>query len=78
MTTEITWVLFTKRTDDPKLAWLEARLREVGIPSRRNGHSWHAPVLEVPQDRLDQAWAVLAPVDGVDDDDPMFQQEGNR
>lgn len=66
------WVRFTKRTDDPKLAWLERRLRAAGIPSRRNGYSFHAPILEVPKDKLDAAWEILRPVDDVDDDDPMF------
>lgn len=67
------WVMFTKRTDDPKLAWLAGQLDEAGIPHRRNGWSFHAPILEVPEDRLEDAWAILTPVDDVDDDDPMFQ-----
>jgi hypothetical protein len=69
------WVLFTKRTDDPKLAWLERRLDEARIPHRRAGWSWHAPILEVPSDRLDDAWKILTPVDDIEDDDPRFTEE---
>ena len=68
------FVRFTKRTNDPKLAWLENRLREAGIPSRRSGCSWHAPILEVPESKFAEAWGVITPVDDVPDDDPMFQE----
>lgn len=80
------WVRFTKRTDDPKLAWVERRLAERGIPSRRVGHSFHAPILEVPQDREVAAWALLAEpfdeadgptVDDMPDDDPVFSDDGD-
>jgi hypothetical protein len=66
------WVMFTRRTNDPKLAWLERRLRAAGIPSRRNRRSFHAPILEVPEEHLDRAREILALVDDVDDDDPRF------
>ena len=66
------WVMFTKRTDDPKLSWLERALERVGIPSRRNGSSFHAPILEVPEEKLDAAWEILTPVDDVPDDDERF------
>ena len=66
------YVLFTKRTDDPKLAWLERQLAAAGIKSRRNGESWHAPILEVKQKDLQAAWDILAPVDDLLDDDPGF------
>ena len=66
------WVMFTKRTDGPKLVWLERVLARVGIPSRRNGHSFHAPILEVPKDKLDAAWEILTPVDDIPDDDERF------
>ncbi len=76
------WVMFTKRTDDPKLAWIERTLTNRGIPSRRNGFSWHAPILEVPEQHIEAANALLTePVDGasnnqtiddVPDDDPTF------
>ena len=66
------WETFTRRTDDPKLAWLECQLLKAGIPSRRSGYSHHAPVLEVPEEHLDAAWAILTPVDDVEDDDPRW------
>lgn len=71
----IPWVLFTKRTESPKLAWLEHQLDEAGIPHRRNGSSFHAPILEVPENRLGAAWSILDPVDDIPDDDPMFTKE---
>lgn len=67
------WVLFTKRTEDPKLAWLEVQLTAAGIESRREGHSAHAPILQVHQSDLDAAWKILDPVDELPDDDAMFQ-----
>jgi hypothetical protein len=69
------WVLFTKRTDDPKLAWLENALANAGIKSRRSGESWHAPVLEVKQRDLDAAWEILAPIDDIADDSPRWSQD---
>lgn len=68
------WVRFTKRTEDPKLKWLEAELKRHGIKSRRNGESWHAPILEVKQKDLDAAWKILDPVDDVPDDDARFRE----
>jgi hypothetical protein len=67
------WVQFTKRTDDLKLVWLERRLDDQGIPHRRNGESWHAPITEVAADRLEDAWKILTPVDDWEDDDPRFE-----
>lgn len=72
MPADVEWVRFTKRTEDPKLACLERQLRHAGIPCRRNGASWHAPILEVPEERLEDAWKILRPVDEIDDDDEMF------
>jgi hypothetical protein len=66
------WEQFTKRTNEPKLSWLEGQLTAHGIPHRRNGESFHAPILEVPPDHLPAAWAILTPVDDVPDDDPRF------
>lgn len=66
------WTLFTKRTNDPKLSWLEDRLNDVGIPHRRSGRSFHAPILEVPAEYLEEAWDILDPVDDIEDDDPQF------
>ncbi len=77
MSLEHKWVRFTKRTDDPKLSWLEARLLEAGIPYRRNGQSFHAPILEVPEELLDKAWTLLPQqIDELPDDDPMFANAG--
>jgi hypothetical protein len=66
------WTQFTKRTNDPKLAALEAMLRRAGIPYRRHGKSFHAPILQVPADVLDEAWKILDPIDDIPDDDPRW------
>ena len=80
-----TWVSFTRRTEDPKLAYIESRLFDMNIPCRRNGHSFHAPILEVPENALQLAYGLLAEkfpekfpgrrktIDEMDDDDPAFQ-----
>lgn len=80
------WVTFCKRTEDPKLCYYESRLDEMGIPHRRNGESWHAPILEVPADRHAEAYALFREVtdhdndgnpiylDDIPDDDPMFDE----
>lgn len=68
------WVRLTRRTDDPKLQWFQGRLDELGIPNRRNGHSFHAPILEVDSERYGDAYAVLEPVDDIPDDDERFKQ----
>ena len=55
------WVTLCKRTDDPKLAWIEAHLALKGIPSRRGIPSFHADAtLEVPEQFETQAWDFLA------------------
>lgn len=69
------FVMFTKRTEDPKLSWLEAQLSKAGIPSRRNGHSFHAPILEVREQDLERAWEILTPVDDIPDDDPRWEAD---
>jgi hypothetical protein len=74
------WVMLTKRTEDPKLTWLQRQLARLGIRSRRNGASFHAPILEVHKSDEERAWAFLGSqidqsgrtVDDIDDDDPMF------
>ena len=66
------WVTFTRRTNDPKLAWLENELDIAGIEHRRNGESPHAPILEVLELDLEEAWDILKPVDDIADDDPRF------
>lgn len=67
-----TWTMFTKRTNDPKLTALEELLNEQGIPSRRHGESWHAPILQVPEGYLGMAWEILIPIDDIPDDDPVW------
>ena len=66
------WVTFTRRTNEPKLVWLERQLDLKGIPHKRQGHSFHAPVLGVPDTCLVAAWDILMAVDDVPDDDPRF------
>lgn len=73
------WTGFTRRTEDPKLAYLEHRLTAMGIPHRRNGDSFHAPILEVDSTRHDEAYALLSEpdakhgrLDEVPDDDPRY------
>ena len=83
----VKWATFTRRTNDPKLAWIENALAEMGIPSQRSGHSFHAPILQVPVEYIHQADAWLASpfdgetdertgktitVDDMPDDDPVF------
>lgn len=73
---------FTKRTEDPKLAWLEQQLTEAGIPHLRDGESFHAPILVVAKDRLGDAQAILdreiehngvmTSIDEIPDDDSLF------
>lgn len=83
MTQTPNWVTFTRRTDDPKLRYLEARLDAMGIAHRRSGESWHAPIMEVPEADHDRAWALLGEqvdmgdgttkrLDDIDDDDALF------
>jgi hypothetical protein len=69
------WEMLTKRTNDPKLLWLEDQLDVAGVAHRRNGESFHAPILEVDKAKLDKAWEILTPVDDVPDDDPRFEEE---
>lgn len=75
-----TWTTFCRRTEDPKLAFIEKLLDQRGIPHRRNGHSFHAPILEVPSQHADAAWKMLSEdifgdgqrLDDIEDDDPVF------
>ena len=79
-----TFALFTKRTDDPKLAYIERELDKRNISHRRNGASFHAPILEVDGSRLQEAWGILIEIHNVDgkevwfddipDDHPMFEE----
>jgi len=75
------WVLFCKRTEDPKLAWIERELTALGIPSRRNGSSFHAPILEVQEADHEKADAFLqsklprrrTTIDDMPDDHEYFR-----
>jgi hypothetical protein len=78
-----TWVQFTKRTEDPKLCWIEARLTDLGIAHRRNGRSFHAPILEVDETRISDAWKLMdqpgvnfLSIDSMPDDHWMFGGTG--
>ena len=74
------WETFCRRTEDPKLRFIEGLLTQRGIPHRRNGHSSHAPILQVPEEHLDAAWSMLSEdifgdgqqLDDIEDDDPVF------
>lgn len=66
------WKMLTKRTDDPKLSWIERQLDRAGIAHRRNGNSFHAPIMEVEEARFPFALRMLDPIDDVEDDDPRF------
>jgi len=69
----IEWVTFLRRTEEPKLCFIENALSKKRIPWRRKGHSFHAPVLEVPKDKQDAAWKVLTTrLDNTRDDHPKF------
>lgn len=72
MKTKLKWTTFTRRTNDPKLKWIETKLKAIGIRSRRNRESFHAPILEVLEKDLDAAWKFLTPFDDIPDDHPMF------
>jgi len=51
---------FTKRTNYPKLGYLQMLLHHAGIEYRINGESWHAPILEVDASKIDAAWEILS------------------
>lgn len=70
--------LLTQLTKDPKLSYLEWRLDCIGIKHRRNGESFHAPILEVEARNIEAALSLLDEKHGnvtigeIEDDDPMF------
>lgn len=70
-----TYTTLTRRTNDPKLAWLQMQLDKAGVPNRRNKESFHAPILEIDEAHEDAAWDILNPVDDIDDDDPRWARE---
>ena len=65
---------FTKRTDDPKLKWLEGELDKVGIKHYRDGYSGHGPIMMVDESMLDAAYEILTPIDDIPDNDKRFQE----
>lgn len=74
----LNWESVYRRTNDPKLAYLEHRLDELGIKHRRHGESAHAPILQVPAEQSQAAWDLLSeeiegvPLDDIGDDNAMF------
>ena len=77
---KITWELFTKRTDYPKLGYIIKRLKDEGIACKFDGRSWHADhCLMVEASRIQDAWAILSErhgrytLDDVRDDHPKFE-----
>lgn len=72
------YVMLTKRTNFPKLGYIIHKLNEAGIDNQINGESRHAPILEVDENRYDEAWAILDErhgryrLDEVRDDHPKF------
>lgn len=85
------WVTLCRRTNDPKLAWLERLFAYNGIWTRRHGESFHAPILQVRVQDEPKAWDLLsAPgrgfglrvrpnvsLDDVPDDHRDFQTGGD-
>ncbi len=72
---EIEWRRLTKRTNHPKLAWLEKQLGKAGIANRRNGRTIQAPVLEVDTTKFNEACVILDSVDDIADDDSIFTED---
>ncbi|KPJ96730.1 MAG: hypothetical protein AMS18_00280 [Gemmatimonas sp. SG8_17] len=67
------WVVLTRRTNDPKLFWIEMLLRvKFGIETKRDGESFHAPIMKVRKEDHDIGWAIVVLFDEIEDDDPMF------
>jgi len=64
------WIRLCKWTDDPKLQYLERWFDREGIVHRRNGHSFHAPILEVAVEDYNDAYDLLIGIwDGEEDDE---------
>ena len=79
------WEILCKRTEDPKLAWIERELDKLSIPHRRNGRSWHADhILEVPEVHSEAANAILMrkvgrwTIDDIRDDHPRWNRDLKR
>lgn len=69
------YVLFTKRTNQPKLGYLLKKCRDAGLRVELRGESFHAPCSYVHKHDEPMAWAFLDPIDDMPDDDPMFSKE---
>jgi hypothetical protein len=59
MNDNIDWITLTRKTKDPKLSFIEGQLTALEIPHRRHGSSWNGPVLQIPRERLVEAWDFL-------------------
>jgi hypothetical protein len=60
------WVTILRRTRDPKLSWVEAELRRLGVETRRITETY-PPILQVPAQSADTAIDFLtAPLNGTD------------
>jgi hypothetical protein len=77
------YVTLCKRTGDPKLTAIEVLLDNLRIAHRRNGESWHAPILEVQERDIEKAWGLLSKrdkrwgskhLDDVRDDAPCWSR----
>ena len=69
---DMKYVQLTKRTNDPKLSALEILLDKAGINHKREGESFHAPILLVDALKEDEAWEILDPIDDIPDDDVQW------
>lgn len=68
------WTVFIRRTNNPKIEWLEEQLDALEIPHRRHGNLFHVPILEVPENKLASAQILLDSIDNTSDDDPWFRR----
>jgi hypothetical protein len=65
-------VVFTRRTNNPKLQWLINKLSDAGIDCFIVGDSAHAPITMINRDDEEAAWRILGPIDDVEDDDDRW------
>ena len=87
------WVTITNRTNDPKLAFFEHLLTEAKISHKRDGHSFHGPIIKVPHYQESIAADILhklarkqlslpvrgtVTLDDLPDDHNCFYAEGKR
>ena len=67
--------LLTKRTNNPKLAWVLNACKSAGLRVFVEGRSFHAPVSYVYRDDYVKAWDILGPIDDEPDDAPRFRED---